>query len=973
MKTKMTLKFFRQFFVTLLMLAFVQNTNAVDIVGFTLGSGTNGAATSGVAINYPGMGRTLTAVGLTSTTYTANGLTGAGWDDNGSDGFTTNAFSTIQYISTAIGGQIRGTAAGPKYLKAQYSLNGTSWTDVPNSPNYSDDNPIITVTTAFPGNFKFRLPEVCDNKPAVYVRLIQNGTEAIGPTPTTVTAAGTISLKAVVIQSELFGPPTSQSTQITIVSLTPTTITVGCTQGSGNRRYIAINNVNSFSTPVDDQIKIANSNYSGTGEQIIYVGGGTTTTVTVPSSTNTYWFRYFEYSQLDLLTRYSTIDASASANPKLCALPTIHSPTHSFGLVRATMGATIDAVGGDVSDIIDRGVFWDYTAGVNNNTPNLVSDGLATTGTYTVDEITTFNRGTTIYYRGYAENESGVILSAESSFNNTPIFTGTGTWETAARWNVQEVPGANGDVTYGSVEDSPIINGICELSASNNVTNLTINSAKKLTINKGVSMKVVGTLTNNAGTTGILIKSIDDNSDNSANGSLIFAAGTPQATVEMFSKSEWNTSNPEGSRYKWQYFGIPVTSLSYSTYFSNIAYVRAWDESVTSYFDVWVRTNLEVPLQLDNNSTLTPGLAYEICNQYNRKYSFAGTLNTSDFSKTLQYSTNAYYKGQNLLSNPYTASMDIREMQFGANTLAAVYLYNSGTFNNWLTSNGETTPGEGPGTYKVLTPGTAGSGGVDAEIASMQGFIVKATAHPGSVSYAKSALVSNTQKQRAKAIDTKVSTMIDLRGTKFSDRMWVFVDDNATDGFDNGFDGPKMLGNSNVSQLYGIGTDDIYQINVLNNINNAYLGIQKGTEDSFKLTFTHTNINEKYKSLYLMDLVNNQTVDISSTGAEYNFTSTESDPVKRFKIVGNTGITTSAINSQSDNLKIFNQENKLIIDSKYNDFGELKIYDLAGKLQLTYKFNGNAITTFAPNLQKGIYITHLTVGSFSFSQRVTIK
>jgi hypothetical protein len=201
-----------------------------------------------------------------------------------------------------------------------------------------------------------------------------------------------------------------------------------------------------------------------------------------------------------------------------------------------------------------------------------------------------------------------------------------------------QVPGSTGTGGFGNVADSPIINGTCELTASNNVTNLTINASRKLTINKGTKMQVVGTLTNNGGTNGLLLKSIDVASDTDANGSLTFASGTPQATVEMFSKASWDTSLPAGSKYKWQYFGIPTTSISYTSYFNNIAYVRAWDESVTDYFNVWARKNDNTPLQLATGDLLEPGIAYEICQQLNRKYTFTGTLNTADYSKTLQRS-----------------------------------------------------------------------------------------------------------------------------------------------------------------------------------------------------------------------------------------------------------------------------------------------------------------------------------------------
>ncbi len=955
MKTKIFPQKIRLLIVMVITILVGQNVMADNVVGYDL---TNSAAST--------IGQTGTfsvSAGLTAPSFSGDGAASSGWDA-AYQYWTISSFNTTGLHTITVGAMMNSDDAGPRDFQLQYKLSGGSWTNVGTAITLSG-----TQTT-----FNRTLPDECANVSGLEVRWLNTSTTSLDGG--TVTSDASSYIESISILGSLPTRPNTQFSNITFTSITPTTIKLDGTIGNGDHRiiYIVKNATGdvapSFPEPGDNDVFHANTDYSTgnpTGYQVIYNGTESSVTVTVPSSTNEYWFRVYEYNLNGTMPRYYT--PTATKNPYLCALPNIvAAPATLIRLTSATIGATISS---SKTGVTARGTQIKLGSSLGNSTTNKVASGSGT-GSFNRN-ITGQTRGSRYYFRGYATNACGTIYSNELYYENIPIFSGTGVWEDNTKWNVLQVPGSTGTGSFGNVADSPIINGNCTFTASNNVTNLTINSSRNLTISKGVSMDVDGTLTNNAGTSGILIKSIDDNSDISANGSLIFASGTPQATVEMFSKSEWNTSNPEGSRFKWQFWGIPVTTLQYSTYFSNIAYVRAWDESVESYWNVWVRTNLDVSLQLDNTSTLTPGLAYEICNQYNRKYSFTGTLNTTDFSKTLRYTPTAYFKGQNLLSNPYTASMDVRNMQFGANTLAAVYLYNTGTYNDWVTSSGETEPGEGPGTYKVLTPGTAGSGGVDAEIAGMQGFIVKATANTGSVSYAKSNLVSNTQKQRAKAVDTKVSTMIDLRGTQFSDRMWVFVDDNATEGFDNGFDGPKMLGNANVSQLYGIGTDDIYQINVLNNINDAYIGVQKGTEESFKLTFNHTNISDKYQSLYLMDLANNQTVDITATGSEYVFTSTDSDPVKRFKIVGNTGTTTSTINTKNDDLKIINQDNKLIIDSKLTDNGELQIFDLAGKIQASFMFNGKSITTAAPNLLKGIYIARLTAGAYGISQRIIIK
>jgi hypothetical protein len=222
-------------------------------------------------------------------------------------------------------------------------------------------------------------------------------------------------------------------------------------------------------------------------------------------------------------------------------------------------------------------------------------------------------------------------------------------------------------------------------------------------------------------------------------------------------------------------------------------------------------------------------MGYELVQENNKKYTFAGTLVRTNFSKTLPYTSTAYFKGQSIVSNPYTAAMDITQLTFGANTVNAVYLYNTGTFNDWQAANGENQPGSGPGTYTVSTPGSVGLEGVPTQIPSMQAFLVKATANSGSVSYLYNNLLSNTELQRVKQTQ-KTGTKIDLIGTTYSDRMWMLVDDNCSSAFDNGFDGPKILGDESVSQLYGYGDDDIYQICAVNDVNELYLGVKPGLD-----------------------------------------------------------------------------------------------------------------------------------------------
>jgi hypothetical protein len=84
-------------------------------------------------------------------------------------------------------------------------------------------------------------------------------------------------------------------------------------------------------------------------------------------------------------------------------------------------------------------------------------------------------------------------------------------------------------------------------------------------------------------------------------------------------------------------------------------------------------------------------------------------------------------------------------------------------------------------------------------------------------------------------------------------------------------------------------------------------------------------------------------------------------------------MTTSIIENKIDNLIFFNQNNKLIIDSKLAEMGNLQLFDLAGKLQTQFNFSGNKITTIETNLQKGIYIARISLGLKVISQRIIIK
>ena len=156
------------------------------------------------------------------------------------------------------------------------------------------------------------------------------------------------------------------------------------------------------------------------------------------------------------------------------------------------------------------------------------------------------------------------------------------------------------------------------------------------------------------------------------------------------------------------------------------------------------------------------------------------------------------------------------------------------------------SPTNTTGTYAAIPQNQAGQGGVQGQIPSMQGFLVKAmsntTGNTLSIPYS-SVAVKNTTLQRAKAAnendsDEKQYLRIDLKtDTVIVDRMWIFNEESCTRSFDNGWDGPKMLTENGTPALCAIEKDGLYQVNSVNNMDETKLGFRKGTATEYTLTF----------------------------------------------------------------------------------------------------------------------------------------
>ena len=953
-------KFFLPKIKLLLVLAIAillgQNVFADNVVGYDLTSNAN--STIGQE------GTFLVSSSLSAPAFDPdNGAYSSGWA-TANQYWTVSPFNTTGLHTITVGAMMATDDAGPRDFQLQYKLPGGSWTNVGNAISLTGKSTAFNRT----------LPDECANVTGLEVRWINSSSTPLSGGSIDNEAASYI--KAISILGSLPTYPNTQYSNITFTSITSTTIKIDGTIGNGDHRiiYIVKNTTGetepTFPDPSDDETFVANPDYSTgnpTGYQVIYNGTGSSVTVTVPSSTNEYWFRVYEYNLNGTMPRYYT--PTANTNPYLCSLPVIVTdPATLVRLTTATIGATITS---SRYTVTARGTQIRTGSPLGSSTTNKVSAGSGD-GSFTRN-LTNQTRGSLFYYRGYATNSSGTIYADELTYDNIPEFSGSGNWEDNTKWDVQQVPGSTGEGGYGNVADSPIINGTCTLTASNSVTNLTINSGKSFAISTATALTVNGTITNNAGTNGLTLKSAAETS----NGSLLF--GNPgsnpnvPASVEMYSKSYWDT------QYHWQYFGIPVQSTTVGATFTTSGNrVRQYNES--NYDPTGNDIGLWLPSGAGNSmssgTALEPVVGYEVVRPSAGTYTFKGNLNTSDVTNyALGYTSGADWQGYNIIANPFAGAINISSIT-SSNTDGAVYLYNSGSREEWDTNSGISVDGESPGQYTASNGEFAGNLGTPTQIPSMQGFLVKATAPGATISLPYSSVIANAKPQRVKQTNTTAitGTRIDVLGTKYADKMWIFTSDNCSKGFDLGYDATKFLGSASTPQIYATEEAGDFQINAVDNMNNTLLGFMPGSETNLKLKFTHQNIDSKYSRVYLVDLVENQTIDITQSGSEYSFVSTPtSTPTTRFKIV-TTPLTVTAENSIINNskFKMFSANNNLQIENATGKTGIVNIYSTSGLLIKTNNIESNKLTTIS-NLTSGAYIVKATIDNEKYIEKIIIR
>ncbi|MDP2234840.1 MAG: ice-binding family protein [Bacteroidales bacterium] len=533
---------------------------------------------------------------------------------------------------------------------------------------------------------------------------------------------------------------------------------------------------------------------------------------------------------------------------------------------------------------------------------------------------------------GCISDGTTVIINAES-----PDITWTGIenndWSNIQNWNLAEIPGAYCDAIIP-------LNGIVNISSETTAESkgLSIDAGAVLTIEPGKTLTVYGTLTNNAGVAGLIIKS-----DATGTASLIHSTANVSASFERYmNDADW-ADWTDG----WHFVSSPVATQAISP---NFTVDPASDYDFYSWHEpsnLWVnfKNNINPPTWstantinngLSNNSSnLLVGKGYMVAYNSSEVKVFSGNLNVADITVqdlTITGTSNAN-RSWHLLGNPFSTALtwDAGSDWNLTNIAGVAKIWN-----------------EALQAYSDLTSTPVSS------IPATNGFMVQASTGTGSLTlpaakrdHSAQAFYKNTVPIHR--IVLMASPMDKLSGQHST----ICFIPEATEDFDLMYDSEFLAGYA--PKFYSISDDFKLSTNSLPSMNDEIVipfGFVKNNASDYSIELTETIDGQM---LYLSDLKTN-TVHTFNNNPVYHFNSEEGDNPNRFLLYfGTVGIDNLVDNESFRTYFSGGNLYMMIPDGK----AVLEVFDILGRMVQSKAIFGEGLHSQPFNQPPGFYIVRL--------------
>jgi hypothetical protein len=548
---------------------------------------------------------------------------------------------------------------------------------------------------------------------------------------------------------------------------------------------------------------------------------------------------------------------------------------------------------------VDGGNNWTNITTINNTSLDNSSDWKTFTGTinHTASNIMIRFIANGSTERIMIDNFKWTAFVGETA-TNWLADAGSSNWNDPNNWS-NGLPGIVSDVVINSGTNDPL------LQSGYTIQSLNISSGAKLNIGTSGQLSVTGTLTNNAGTTGLYIHSAANGT-----GSLIHNTDNVPFTIERYVSGGQNAGGGT-SPYKYHLISIPlagdiqagdVFTGTYLWHFvPNQTGENAWS-GITSLTE-----------NLDNQKGF---LSY--VEETENTFTFTGTMNNGSFSVAAE---NIDAGNVKLIPNPYPSAIDWEAVDLtGTGLNPTIWLFNSNT-GNYESYNAGVGAGQ-----RYIPVGQAV-------------FAEAATANP-TLTFTNAHRTHNQGNGFYKSGNETIADMIKIAVSANNSSDATFIRfreqaDNTYNGFD---DASKLKGFSGAPQLYTYSTDNrALSINTLATSQETMivpLAFELEVSAEAVMSFEYLETFEPTVQIFLEDLLTNQMVDLREN-SNYTFSHEASHDPDRFKLhfMGVTSLDEQM--ATADHFRVWTNENQLYVlptDELTKGQLQIELFDLSGRL-----------------------------------------
>lgn len=541
-------------------------------------------------------------------------------------------------------------------------------------------------------------------------------------------------------------------------------------------------------------------------------------------------------------------------------------------------------------------------------------------------------------------SQNAITNDFENKIKEVSIWTGniSESWDNAGNWDLNQVPGANDNVT---IPVQPIGDKFPLIEANmEGVCN-------ELSIESGSILKIRGFLTVSETLTCTDVNSLVILSDESGTGSLIFNSENVSGSVQRYLTDGTN-----------HFIGASTTGATVNDLYFNgdpAVFMYNYSEDIGEWSAI---TDLNTPLE--------SGIGYSVFvsdaeNKQNVTATFIGELIADDLvvpPSALSYSEESPYPGYNLISNPFTSCMswDLSNWQ-SENLSGSIWLWN--------------------GLYNYLFRNAQGMGNLaNGIVPTSQAFFVRAIASNATLTLSADDRVHSNQNFYKKSNrDNEAYIALEVRKQDKTDEVWVAFCDECAEDEDIGWDTEKLYGSADAPQLFIKTSDNEMSIDAL-----PLLGAETKTlelhfiaGESGEHSIAYTDFNNggmEGIAVLLKDLFEN-TEQFLSMNPTYYFNADVNDAENRFEIdIWEMPLAIPDISK--DQYSIYSLENSIRIRPLKSSSKEnliVQIFDLSGRMIIEVESTSENEITIPFHGYQTYVVVRLISDNSVFNKKLYVK